>query len=187
MKRVGLLGPPFGESADVGECDTPIIGERELEAAEHALGFAVSLAMGGCPGEVVRAPAGYVRAARANADDSDCAVAVLVGERRVNTTGDRAEVIDVSVLIAGRRPWRPVRRACAPMEVDELQRLHRFTHEWEATASLQLRSGHPAFAAYEAHDRIIPGTDDHLAAMAESWIERRHHGETQRLQRHPHP
>ena len=85
MKWVGLLGPPFGEGADVGECDTPVIGERELEAAEHTLGFAVSLAMGGCPGEVVRAPAGFVRAARADADDSDCAVTELVGERRVDT------------------------------------------------------------------------------------------------------
>ena len=43
--------------------------------------------------------------------------------------------------------------------VEELERLHRFTHRWEAAASLQLRSGDPrAFDAYEAHDRIIAGT-----------------------------
>ena len=64
---------------------------------------------------------------------------------------------------------------CANGRVDHLEHLHRFKHDWEAAASLQLRSGDPrALDAYEAHDRIIPGTlDDHLAAMAESWIE--HH------------
>ena len=58
---------------------------------------------------------------------------------------------------------------CANGQVDELERLHRFNHDWEAAASLQLRSGDPrALDAYEAHDRIIPGTlDDHLAAMAD--------------------
>jgi conjugative relaxase-like TrwC/TraI family protein len=65
-------------------------------------------------------------------------------------------------------------------KVHELERLYRFTHEWEATASLQLRSGDPrALDAYEAHDRIIPGTlDDHLAAMADTWINRYQHGGT---------
>ena len=56
---------------------------------------------------------------------------------------------------------------CANGRVDQLERLHRFKHDWEAAASLQLRSGDPrALDAYEAHDRIIPGTlDDHLAAI----------------------
>ena len=56
---------------------------------------------------------------------------------------------------------------CANGRVDQLERLHRFNHDWEAAASLQLRSGDPrALDAYEAHDRIIPGTlDDHLAAI----------------------
>ncbi len=64
---------------------------------------------------------------------------------------------------------------CANGQVDQLERLHRFKHDWEAAASLQLRSGDPrALDAYEAHDRIIPGTlEDHLAAMADTWIE--HH------------
>ena len=48
MKWVGLLGPPIGDGADVGECDTPVIDERELKAAEHTLGFVGILAMGGC-------------------------------------------------------------------------------------------------------------------------------------------
>ena len=56
---------------------------------------------------------------------------------------------------------------CANGRVDQLEHLHRFKHDWEAAASLQLRSGDPrALDAYEAHDRIIPGTlDDHLAAI----------------------
>jgi ATP-dependent exoDNAse (exonuclease V) alpha subunit len=69
---------------------------------------------------------------------------------------------------------------CANGRVEVLQRLHRFTHDWEAAASLKLRSGDArALDAYEAHDRIVPGNlDDHLAAFAEIWIERRRHGET---------
>jgi conjugative relaxase-like TrwC/TraI family protein len=69
---------------------------------------------------------------------------------------------------------------CANGRVEVLQRLHRFTHEWEAAASLQLRSGDPrALDAYEAHDRIIPGSvDNHLQQIAATWIERRQHGDT---------
>ena len=61
---------------------------------------------------------------------------------------------------------------CANGRVEQLERLHRFTHPWEAAASLRLRCGDPsAFDAYEAHGRIIPGTiDDHLARMADTWI-----------------
>ena len=64
---------------------------------------------------------------------------------------------------------------CANGRVDELERLHRFTHPWEAAASLQLRRGDPAaLDAYEAHGRIIAGTlDDHLARVAATWID--HH------------
>ncbi len=75
------------------------------------------------------------------------------------------------VLVGDHRQLQAVGRGglfaelCANGNVDELQGLHRFKHPWEATASLQLRSGDPrALDAYEAHDRIIPGTlEDHLA------------------------
>jgi conjugative relaxase-like TrwC/TraI family protein len=85
------------------------------------------------------------------------------------------------VLVGDHRQLQAVGRGglfaelCLIGRVDHLECLHRFRHDWEAAASLQLRSGDPrALDAYEAHDRIIPGTlDDHLAAMAESWIE--HH------------
>ena len=90
------------------------------------------------------------------------------------------------VLVGDHRQLQAVGRGglfaelCANGRVDELERLHRFTHDWEAAASLQLRSGDPrALDAYEAHDRIIPGSlEDHLAAIAETWIENRHRGKT---------
>lgn len=64
---------------------------------------------------------------------------------------------------------------CANGRVDELERLHRFTHAWEAAASLQLRRGDPAaLDAYAALGRIVAGTlDDHLTRIAAIWID--HH------------
>jgi hypothetical protein len=64
---------------------------------------------------------------------------------------------------------------CAGGRVERLERLHRFTHQWEAAASLQLRSGDPAaLDVYEAHGRIVAGTlNDHLDRLAASWID--HH------------
>ena len=68
------------------------------------------------------------------------------------------------VLVGDHRQLQAVGRGglfaelCANGRVDQLERLHRFKHDWEAAASLQLRSGDPrALDAYEAHDRIIPG------------------------------
>ncbi len=96
------------------------------------------------------------------------------------------------VTLAGRNGWRLAlvgdprqlqgvgrgglfAELCANGRVDELERLHRFTHAWEAAASLQLRRGDPAaLDAYEAHGRIVAGTlDDHLARIAATWID--HH------------
>ncbi len=61
---------------------------------------------------------------------------------------------------------------CANGRVEHLQQLHRFTHRWEAEASLRLRAGDPrAFDAYQAHGRIIAGTlAEHLARIADSWM-----------------
>ena len=74
-----------------------------------------------------------------------------------------------SSAAAGRRTRRPARRVCRNGRVVELERVHRFTHDWEAAASLLLRGGDlRSFDAYEAHDRIIAGTlDKHLERMAE--------------------
>lgn len=65
-----------------------------------------------------------------------------------------------------------VAELCANGRVDTLDRLHRFSQQWEAAASLQLRHGNPdALDAYEEHGRIHGGTlDDHLAAIAERWL-----------------
>ena len=83
------------------------------------------------------------------------------------------------VLVGDHRQLQAVGRGglfaelCANGRVDELERLHRFTHHWEAAASLLLRSGDGrALDAYEANGRIVPGDlDTHLARMASRWIQ----------------
>jgi hypothetical protein len=57
---------------------------------------------------------------------------------------------------------------CRNGRVHELEQIHRFTHRWEAEASLLLRAGDPrALDAYEARGRIIPGTlEEHLEEIA---------------------
>jgi AAA domain len=64
---------------------------------------------------------------------------------------------------------------CANGRVEQLETLHRFTHPWEAAASLRLRAGDlRALDAYEAHGRIVAGTlDSHLDRLAATWID--HH------------
>ena len=61
---------------------------------------------------------------------------------------------------------------CATGRVHELARIHRFTHPWEAAASLQLRAGDPvAIDAYEAHGRIVAGPlADQLERIARDWL-----------------
>ena len=65
-----------------------------------------------------------------------------------------------------------VAELCSNGRVDSLDRLHRFTHAWEAAASLHLRHGNPqAFDAYECHGRIHAGTlADHLGRIAQRWL-----------------
>jgi conjugative relaxase-like TrwC/TraI family protein len=90
------------------------------------------------------------------------------------------------VLVGDHRQLQAVGRGglfaelCANGHVDQLEHLHRFKHPWEAAASLRLRSGDPrALDAYEAHDRIIPGTlKNHLAAIGDTWIEHHTRGVT---------
>jgi len=69
---------------------------------------------------------------------------------------------------------------CSAGRAIELERIHRFVHPWEATASLQLRHGDTrSLDAYEAHDRIVPGSiDRHLETIATHWIECRDHGQS---------
>lgn len=69
---------------------------------------------------------------------------------------------------------------CGTGRVDHLERLHRFTHPWEAAASLQLRAGDPtALDAYETHGRLIAGTlDTHLEHISHAWIDHHQHDQT---------
>lgn len=69
---------------------------------------------------------------------------------------------------------------CNGGRVIELERIHRFAHQWEAGASLRLRHGDPrALDAYEAHGRIVVGTfEEHLEAIAEKWMRQHTAGET---------
>ncbi len=85
---------------------------------------------------------------------------------------------------------------CVNGRVEQLERLHRFSHAWEAAASLQLRCGDPrGLDAYEAHGRIVAGTfDEHLDRLAATWLDhhdtrpqRRRRGVDERPRRHDQP
>jgi conjugative relaxase-like TrwC/TraI family protein len=67
---------------------------------------------------------------------------------------------------------------CVNGRVEHLERLHRFTHAWEAAASLRLRCGDQrGLDAYEAHGRIVAGTlDEHLVRLADTWLDHHHTG-----------
>jgi conjugative relaxase-like TrwC/TraI family protein len=60
----------------------------------------------------------------------------------------------------------------------ELDRVHRFTHEWERDASLQLRNGNPDVAdIYSYHDRLHGGTSVHMERAAiNRWAAHRSEG-----------
>jgi len=54
-----------------------------------------------------------------------------------------------------------------------LDRIHRFTNQWEAAASLQLRHGDPrAIDTYHSHGRITAGTlHEHIDTIARTWLD----------------
>ena len=100
-----------------------------------------------------------------------CGATLVVDEAGMISTPALHQLVSLAeanqwrlVLVGDDRQLQAVGRGglfaelCANGQVDQLERLHRFNHHWEAAASLQLRSGDPrALDAYEAHDRIIPG------------------------------
>lgn len=61
--------------------------------------------------------------------------------------------------------------AAARHDVAELTEIHRFTHDWERTASVDLRVGRlEAITAYARHDRLREGsTEDMLEAAYAAW------------------
>ncbi len=118
---------------------------------------------------------------------------LVVDEAGLITTPDLHQLITLADL----RRWRVVlvgdphqlqgvgrsgmfAELCATGRVETLERLHRFTHPWEAAASLQLRRGDPAaLDAYAAHGRIIAGRlDTHLDRLATTWITHQRAGRT---------
>ena len=90
------------------------------------------------------------------------------------------------VLVGDHRQLQAVGRGglfgeiCTTSRVIELERIHRFTHDWEAAASLRLRHGDlRTLGTYEVHGRIIPGTfEEHLDAIAQEWMQRHAAGKT---------
>jgi hypothetical protein len=69
---------------------------------------------------------------------------------------------------------------CTTGRTIELEHLHRFTNEWEATNSLRLRQGDPeALHFYNTFERIRAGSfDDHLDTITNAWTRSRDDGET---------
>jgi ATP-dependent exoDNAse (exonuclease V) alpha subunit len=62
----------------------------------------------------------------------------------------------------------------------ELDQVHRFRHQWEATASLRLRAGDPdVLTEYEQRGRIHGGPVDQVEAdIIDAWHQARRYGET---------
>ena len=69
---------------------------------------------------------------------------------------------------------------CTTARAVELERVHRFTHDWEADASLRLRAGDPTVLdIYDAHGRIRTGSlEEHLASITTAWLTHDGAGET---------
>ena len=107
------------------------------------------------------------------------ATTIVVDEASMVGTASLHRLIDIAdsvgwrlVLVGDPRQLQAVGRGglfaelCSSGRSHELVRIHRFSQQWEAYASLQLRSGRSeALDRYQEHGRIRPGTvEEHLAA-----------------------
>ncbi len=117
---------------------------------------------------------------------------VIVDEAGMVGTGALARLVSLAevhgwrlALIGDHRQLQAVGRGglfhelCVTGRSIELTRIHRFTHAWEAAASLQLRHGDPrGLNAYFDHGRVIADTfDNHLTRIADLWLNtNRRHG-----------
>jgi hypothetical protein len=114
------------------------------------------------------------------------ATTVVVDEASMIGTNSLQQLIRLAdhldwrlVLVGDPRQLQAVGRGgmftelCNTSCVHELVRIHRFTHPWEAEASLQLRDGEPAaLDTYEKHGRLQPGTlEEHLDRIAADWLD----------------
>jgi conjugative relaxase-like TrwC/TraI family protein len=117
---------------------------------------------------------------------------VILDEAGTVSTPNLARLLD----LAERRQWRVVmvgdphqftavgRGGMFAHLVDtygaiELDRIHRFTHQWERDASLRLRTGDPSvLAEYARHGRLHGGTtEDMEAGILTAWAATRARGE----------
>ena len=125
--------------------------------------------------------------------DPDPGTTIIVDEAGMVRTADLDRLIDHAqrsrwrlVLVGDPYQLQAVGRGgmfaelCETGRTVELDRLHRFEHPWEATASLRLRAGDSrALATYATFDRIHPGTiDEHLDTIAHQWQQSHIAGET---------
>jgi conjugative relaxase-like TrwC/TraI family protein len=117
---------------------------------------------------------------------------VVVDEAGMIATHDLHQLVTLAqhnewrlVLVGDPRQLQAVGRGglfaelCRIGRGEQLEHIHRFTHHWEAEASLQLRAGDPrALDAYEAHGRIVPGSlEEHLVDIAKRWVDHHHRGD----------
>ncbi len=118
---------------------------------------------------------------------------IIVDEAGMARTADLDRLVDHAqrsrwrlVLVGDPHQLQAVGRGgmlaelCETGRTVELDRLHRFEHPWEATASLRLRAGDSrALATYATFGRIRPGTfDEHLDTIADEWQRSHNAGET---------
>ncbi|QTE28572.1 MobF family relaxase [Pengzhenrongella sicca] len=101
--------------------------------------------------------------------------ATLAGTHTLDWITGLAERAGAKVLLVG--DWAQLQSvdaggafsmlASARDDVPELTEVHRFTHEWEKTASLALRTGSAdAIAAYARHDRLRGGSTAEMVDAA---------------------
>ncbi len=125
--------------------------------------------------------------------DLPAGTTVIVDEAAMVAT----DTLDRFAALADRRNWR-VTLVGDPMQFSavgrggmfqhlidthdaiELDHVHRFTNDWERTASLRLRSGDPTVAdLYHTHGRLHGGTANRMETAAlDAWETARRHGDT---------
>jgi conjugative relaxase-like TrwC/TraI family protein len=105
--------------------------------------------------------------------------ATLAGTRTLDRLTAIARAAEAKVLLVG--DWAQLQSvdaggafsllAATRSDTPELTEIHRFIHEWEKTASLDLRDGHAeVIGAYARHDRLREGsTDQMLDAAYNAW------------------
>ena len=113
-------------------------------------------------------------ASMASTPDLDVLItAAARGAAKVVLVGDPAQIGVVN------GPGGMLAALAATGHGHELGTVHRFTEDWEATASLALRTGDPAvLTEYQDHQRLhaCPDTEQAINALHGHWVSERAHG-----------